>query len=110
MQISTNDTGEVHILSFQGNMDTNSAPEAENEINTLIESGVGKLLFNFEQLEYISSSGLRVLLATAKKMTTIGGEFKICCLNKTVQEVFDISGFSSILSVALSEKEALGNF
>jgi anti-sigma B factor antagonist len=110
MEISTSESGDVRILSFQGNLDTNTAPDAESEINGLIDGGAQKLLVNFEKLDYISSAGLRVLLATAKKLKASSGDLKICCLNQTVQEVFDISGFSTILSVASSEEEALGAF
>jgi anti-sigma B factor antagonist len=110
MEISISESGDVRILSFQGNLDTGTSSEAESQINGLIEAGAQKLLVNFEQLEYISSAGLRVLLATAKKLKPSGGNLKICCLNQTVQEVFDISGFSTILSVTASEEEALGAF
>jgi len=110
MEISISESGDVRILSFQGNLDTGTSPEAENQINGLIDAGAQKLLVNFEQLEYISSAGLRVLLATAKKLKPSGGNLKICCLNQTVQEVFDISGFATILSVTASEEEALGAF
>jgi len=110
MEISTSESGDVRVLSFQGNLDTNTSPDAESEINGLIDGGAQKLLVNFEKLDYISSAGLRVLLATAKKLKASGGDLKICCLNQTVQEVFDISGFATILSVASSEEEALGAF
>ena len=110
MDITTTDSGDVKVLSFQGNLDTNTSPDAESEINTLNDAGAQKLLVNFEKLEYISSAGLRILLATAKKLKGNAGGLKICCLNETVQEVFDISGFSTILSVATTEEEALGSF
>jgi anti-anti-sigma factor len=51
-----------------------------------------------------------VLLATAKKLKASGGDLKICSLNDTVQEVFDISGFSSILAVSTDQEEALASF
>jgi sigma-B regulation protein RsbU (phosphoserine phosphatase) len=89
---------------------TMTSPEAESAINTLIETGARKVLINFAALEYISSAGLRVLLATAKKLKASGGDLKICSLNDTVQEVFDISGFSSILTVSKDQDEALASF
>jgi anti-sigma B factor antagonist len=110
MEITTTDSDDIKVLSFKGNLDTNTSPDAESEINSLIDAGAQKFLVNFEQLEYISSAGLRILLATAKKLKASGGDLKICCLNQTVQEVFDISGFSTILSVATTEDEALGAF
>jgi len=110
MEISVTESGDVRILSFQGNLDTNTAPQAESDINGLIEAGSQQLLINFEKLDYISSAGLRILLATAKKLKASQGDLKICCLNETVQEVFDISGFATILSVSKTEEDALGAF
>ena len=110
MEISVTESGDVRILSFQGNLDTNTSLQAESEINSLIDAGAQKLLVNFEKLDYISSAGLRILLATAKKLKASEGDLKICGLNETVQEVFDISGFATILSVTKTEDEALGAF
>lgn len=110
MEIKTTETGDVNVIEVVGHLDTNTSPEAESAINTLIESGSRKLLINFKALEFISSAGLRVLLATAKKLRASGGDLKICSLNDTVQEVFDISGFSSILTVSKDQEEALASF
>jgi anti-anti-sigma factor len=110
MKIDIRETGGAQVLSFEGNLDTSTSPEAEAKINELIDGGASKLLINFEQLNFISSSGLRVLLATAKKLGPAGGALRICALNPTVQEVFDISGFGTILAVSASEEEALATF
>ena len=110
MEINIKEVNDVNVVEFTGNLDTNTAPEAENRINGLLDNGASKILINFESLNYISSAGLRVLLATAKKMMAAGGSLKICSLNSTVQEVFDISGFSTILSVAANEADALAAF
>jgi sigma-B regulation protein RsbU (phosphoserine phosphatase) len=110
MEIKTTETADVNVIEVTGHLDTNTSPEAESAINTLIETGARKVLINFAALEYISSAGLRVLLATAKKLKASGGDLKICSLNDTVQEVFDISGFSSILTVSKDQDEALASF
>ncbi len=110
MEVTVKEVNEVNVLSFEGNLDTNTAPQAQAQIDELIDGGSSKILINFVDLNYISSAGLRVLLATAKKMKATSGDLKICGLNKTVQEVFDISGFSSILSVVATEEDALAGF
>ena len=110
MNIEIRESGSVKVLAFEGNLDTNTSPEAEAKINELIDGGDNKLLVTFEQLNFISSAGLRVLLATAKKLGPTGGTLQICALNPTVQEVFDISGFGTILSVKETEDEALSSF
>ena len=110
MKIETRESQGIQIVSFEGNLDTNTSPEAESKINEFIDAGKQKLLVNFEQLNFISSAGLRVLLATVKKLNVSGGDLRICSLNATVQEVFDISGFVTILSVKSTEEEALSSF
>ncbi len=110
MEVTVKEVNEVSVLSFEGNLDTNTAPQAQEQIDQLIDGGSSKILINFNELNYISSAGLRVLLATAKKLKATSGDLKICGLNQTVQEVFDISGFSSILSVVATEEDALAAF
>ena len=110
MEVIVKEVNEVSVMSFEGNLDTNTAPQAQDQIDQLIDGGSSKILINFESLNYISSAGLRILLATAKKLKASSGDLKICGLNQTVQEVFDISGFSSILSVVATEEDALAGF
>jgi len=110
MEIKIKEVDSVTVLAFSGNLDTNTAPDAESQINDLMDAGATRILIDFDNLNYISSAGLRVLLATAKKMITINGALKICSLNKTVYEVFDISGFNKILSLEANEEEALASF
>lgn len=110
MDIGTRQEEGISILDFSGNLDTNNSPAAENEVNRILAAGGDKLLFNFRELNFIASSGLRVLLATAKKLKSTGGKMVVCNLNDTVQEVFDISGFASILNLASDEEEALSSF
>ncbi len=110
MQISVKTTNEVQILSFEGRLDTRTSPDAQKQMTQLIEQGKNRFLVNFEKLDYISSAGLRVLLAAAKKLKGIDGELRICSLNEVVTEVFDISGFTTIFKVFGSEPEALEGF
>ncbi len=110
MEVSVKQVNGISVMRFEGNLDTNTAPQAQEQIDQLIEGGSAKVLINFEKLNYISSAGLRVLLTTSKKLKASSGDLKICGLNETVQEVFDISGFSSILSVVATEEEALAAF
>ena len=110
MQISVKTTNNVQILSFEGRLDTRTSPDAQKQMTQLIEQGENRFLVNFEKLDYISSAGLRVLLAAAKQLKGIDGELRICSLNEVVGEVFDISGFTTIFKVFGSESEALDGF
>ena len=107
LEVKTNELNDVVVVELLGNLDTNTAPKAEAEINTWLEKGAKKMVINLEQTNYVSSAGLRIFLATAKKMTASGGAVKLCAPNEVVQEILDISGFSSILDVRGSEEDAL---
>ena len=110
MNITMSEVEGITIAEFEGNLDTNTAPEAEERLGELLGKGVTKILVDFTTLDYISSAGLRVLLATTKRLSGAGGSLRICCLNETVDEVFEISGFSTIFSVFGTRDEALERF
>ncbi len=110
MEISVKTANEVKVLAFEGSLDTQTSPDALTQLTQLIDGGDKKILVNFENLHYISSGGLRVLLAAAKQLRTTHGELRICSLNEVVKEVFDISGFATIFKVFGSESQALKGF
>jgi anti-sigma B factor antagonist len=110
MEITVTDAGEVKVIRIEGKLDTQSSPDAQTQLTQLIDQGATKLVVNFEKLDYISSAGLRILLAAAKQLKGNSGELRICSLNEVVQEVFDISGFTTILTVTKTEPEALEGF
>jgi anti-sigma B factor antagonist len=95
------------ILSVNGRIDTLTAPELEQAINTEIGRGNKKILLDFSAVSYISSGGLRVLLATAKKLNKPNDKFGICSLRPEVLKIFTLAGFTSIFSLYASEGEAL---
>ena len=110
MEMNNRDEGEVKIVELEGNIDTNTSPTVQDHLTVLINKGSSKILINFEKINYISSAGLRILLATAKQLRAKQGDLRLCNLNQNVQDVFEISGFSSILSVHGTEAEALDGF
>ena len=107
LQVNTNEVNDVVIVKLLGNLDTNTAPDAETEINKWLGNGTLKMIINLEQTNYVSSAGLRIFLATAKKITASGGVVKLCMANDVVQEILDISGFSTILDVKKTEDDAI---
>ncbi len=107
MEISTRVENEIYIVDIVGNLDTNTSPEAENQLTQLMDQGVKKIVINFDKLDFITSAGLRVFLAASKRIKSEEGDIRICNLNETVQEVFDISGFSTILNVFGSLEQTL---
>ena len=109
LEVNVNEINDVVIVKLLGNLDTNTAPDAETEINKKLEGGALKMVISLEQTNYVSSAGLRIFLATAKKITASGGALKLCGANDVVQEILDISGFSTILDVKKSEEDALAS-
>lgn len=107
MEISSELMNEVKVVRLEGNLDTNTSSSAQEFLNAAIDEGAAKIIVNLEKVDFVSSAGLRVLLATAKRLGVSGGTLRICGLNDTVSEVFEISGFSTILSVFPKESEAL---
>ncbi len=110
MPISIKTTNEVTVLAFEGKLDTQTSPDAQQQLTRLIEEGANRFLVNFEKLDYINSAGLCVLLVAAKQLKEIDGELRFCSLNEIVREVFDISGFTTIFRVFGSETDALDGF
>ncbi len=110
MKLTVGDAGEVKIVRIEGELDTQTSPDAEALLTQLIVAGARKIVVNFEQLAYMSSAGLYILLVTAKQLQVSGGELRVCSPSDFVQEVFDMSGFESIVSISKNEAEALNGF
>ena len=97
MIINKNADGEKLTLAVSGRLDTTTAPALEVELKQSI-GGVKELIFDFSGVEYISSAGLRVLLA-AQKVMNRQGSMKLTGVSAEVMEVFEITGFSDILTI-----------
>ena len=95
MEIKKVKNGTELNLAVEGRLDTTTAPQLEAELKQSI-SGVETLVLDFANLEYLSSAGLRVLLA-AQKVMNKQGEMIIRNVNETIAEIFEITGFSDIL-------------
>ncbi len=94
-------------LQVFGRMDAVTAPEFENECQKHIDAGETVMVVDLAGLEFISSAGLRSILATAKKLKSAGGKMVFCNLSGMVKEVFQVSGFASMFPMADSLDEAL---
>ena len=95
MTINANHVGDTLVLAPEGRLDTLTAPEMEAAIRENLKDAA-MLVLDFAKLDYISSAGLRVLL-TAHKNTA--GKMKITNVNELVREVFDVTGFSDVLTI-----------
>ncbi len=98
MTVNKNLDGATLTVEIIGRLDTTTAPKLEAELKTSID-GINKLVLDFAQLEYISSAGLRVLLKSQKTMMK-QGKMIIINASETVREVFELTGFMDILTLA----------
>ncbi|HCH29013.1 MAG TPA: anti-sigma factor antagonist [Ruminococcaceae bacterium] len=97
MTINKNLNGSELTLGLEGRLDTTTAPELETVIQNEL-TDVKELVFDFKNLEYISSAGLRVLLS-AQKIMNKNGKMKIINVNDMITEIFEVTGFIDILTV-----------
>ena len=97
MNIIRNQNGTTLEIALEGRLDTTTAPQLEQELKACLD-GADALTLDLTKLDYISSAGLRVLLSTHKIMSKKGG-MKVTNVNEIVQEVFDVTGFSDILTI-----------
>lgn len=107
MEINTRREKDVIIVSVKGRMGEVSAPEFEERMNELIDDGETKFLVDLEGLEYISSAGLRGLLAAAKILKERNGQIVLSGLMGAVKDVFEISQFISIFTTYETVDSAL---
>lgn len=97
MNIAKTSEGTKLTLAVEGRLDTTTAPQLEAELKNSLD-GVTELTLDFEKLEYLSSAGLRVLLA-AQKVMNKQGSMVVRHVNETIQEVFEVTGFVDILTI-----------
>lgn len=97
MNIVKTSEGSKLTLALEGRLDTTTAPQLEAEVKGSL-TGVTELVLEFSQLEYLSSAGLRVILA-AQKIMNKQGQMVIRHVNETILEVFEVTGFTDILTI-----------
>ena len=97
MNINLEKKNELLVVALQGRLDTNTSPALEEIINN-IELDIKDLVIDIKGLEYISSAGLRVLLAAQKKMNKVG-TMKVVNVCDAIMEIFEITGFIDILTI-----------
>ena len=110
MELSVEELGKVRAVRITGKLDTQTSSAAQDKLLALIDGGATKILIDLEDLDYICSWGLRILLVAVKRLDASGGQLRVCNPNKTVREIFEISGFVEILSIFADKAEALDGF
>ncbi len=96
MQIEKKTEGEKLTLKVVGRLDTNTSPDLEAAIKL---EGIKDVLFDFAELEYIASAGLRILLSVQKAMMACGGSMTVANPNAMVKGVFEMTGLNGVLTI-----------
>ncbi len=98
MKITKNIEGAKLTVALEGRLDTTTAPELEQEVMSSLD-GINELVLDLTDLMYMSSAGLRVVLACQKKMNAVAGSMIVKNVNDLIMEVFDTTGFMDILTI-----------
>lgn len=107
MNISSSEESGVTVLAFEGRLDTNTVAAADQAFAAALAAGGKNFVLDFAQLNYISSAGLRTVLQALKQTSARGGKLVVCSLSRNVHEVFDISGFKSLLTICPDRAKAV---
>jgi anti-sigma B factor antagonist len=107
MELKIKKDGNATILELSGRLDTSNYESFSEELYAKLEEGGKYFVMDMEDLDYISSSGLRVFLSALKKVRAAEGDIALCCMSEKINEVFEISGFSSLFKVFVSIDDAI---
>jgi anti-sigma B factor antagonist len=99
MEISINRDNAAVVISIKGRMDAVTSPDFQRSLEDLVKQGERRLIVDCAALDYISSAGLRSILIISKALKEAQGRLALFGLNEMVREVFDISGFSSVIPI-----------
>jgi len=107
MEVNIRKEEKVLVVSVTGRMDAVSAPDFDTQVEERVDKGETSLVLDLSGLDYISSAGLRSMLTLAKKLKTKEGDLVLFGLQDVVNEVFEVSGFSTIFEIFGSLEEAM---
>jgi len=94
------------IVRVEGALDTNSSGQLESTLVQLLDRGARRIILELTEMDYVSSVGLRVFLASLKRLKANDGRLVLSGLNDEVQEIFDMAGFSPLFEIVASLEEA----
>ena len=99
MEIIQKEENGIVFVTIKGRLDADSALEAEKTVDNALDGNVDRMLFDLGALDYLSSAGLRVLLSAAKEIKRRDGKIVLCSLTEFVKEIFEVSGFESLIPI-----------
>lgn len=110
MNIKQETEGNIVILALEGRLDTLNFPILEKEMTALIEKDQKHIILDCQDLDYVSSSGLRILLKSLKQVEAAHGRFTISGLQPQITQIFKISGFDHLFEIYSGRQEAVASY
>ena len=110
MEVSEKRQDGVCILSLAGRLDANASAGFQEKVSQIIEDGTNNLVLVCENLDYISSAGLRVVLIAIKQVKQTEGKIVLCSLQQYIREVFEVAKFDAFLPIVDTLEDALKMF
>ncbi|HWQ20295.1 MAG TPA: STAS domain-containing protein [Methanotrichaceae archaeon] len=107
MDINQQDVDNIRIIGISGRIDATTSKDVETALNASIDQNQSKIVIDLEGVEYISSVGLRVMLAALKKQRQKQGQLKLASMQPFVREVFEVTGFTKLFSIHPNRDDAV---
>lgn len=100
----------IAVITVEGSLDADGTQDLENRVVSLLDGGESNILFDFSKLDYINSSGLRVLVMAYQRLKKNEGKVAICGIKDYIQEIFEVSGYDKIFPLFPSKGDAVDGF
>ena len=100
----------IMLYRLEGRLDANSSEGLEEKLFQAISGGTNRIIVDFENLDYLSSSGLRVIFKANRDLTRKGGRLILCSMQKFVRDIFKVTGFDSFVQIVDTLDDALKDF
>ncbi len=108
MNIETRELKHSSVVSVSGRVDSATAPDLQKSLQALLDSEHNQIVLDLKNVDYMSSAGLRVLVATQKAAKKNGGSLRLAQLSTRVKEVFDLAGLTPVFEIYPDVVEAVG--
>ena len=110
MQIDVRNVYDVLVVDMAGKLDSQTSGVAGDRMTEIVQGDAKKIVLNLQDLDYVSSAGLRIILRASKLLQGRNGKFRICNATGLVREVLESSGFDSLLKTYDTERDAVSSF
>jgi anti-sigma B factor antagonist len=107
MNITQKTADNITILELSGRLDTRTSPDLETRVLEILDAGHRRLLMDFSDLDYINSTGLRILVMAFQRLSQEGGQLAVCGVKDYIFEIFDISGYNKLFPLYANQSDAL---